>query len=376
MKKFITALSAIALCLIFASCEMLQSILPEKEAPEKVIKKVGVSIYNKGESLSASLAECLSEVFAGEQTEQTEYDLTILSAEGSANGQYNQIQLFIASGMELVVAELSETTFVSQIAKYAARRGVDVIFTGRLYDERLITKVFEEINAEKAAYEQAITEIRSEYEANKEDKGVFGNLLILPGKSLGAKKIKPVNEIGRVCFMGYDPSSMGQCFANILYPLPSAGDINASGKIEYTTLSLSVQYPFISEATSRFKEEMVGLGANAERRQTVVASQIDSAVTSMIGTISSGKAADTIICIGEEALWVVREAVKQTDKVPGKDFYIIALTQGAEENGNYSDCAGRVIYNAKLLAQNILEAGERMEEYNETVTYWKYEVVL
>ena len=105
-----------------------------------MIKRIGVTLSAGDDSICRDLGAALENAFNDISNEKIRYELYVIDAARSANGQYNQVDLFISSGYDAIIVDLIDGSKAYDIAKKAVEKGIkEVVFDrgGYLYTGRV-----------------------------------------------------------------------------------------------------------------------------------------------------------------------------------------------------------------------------------------------
>ena len=353
MKRTILLALVLFLCLSTVSCGSA-----DKKENASVIKRIGVTLSAGDDSICRDLGAALESAFNDISNEKIRYELYVIDAARSANGQYNHVDLFISSGYDAIIVDLIDGSKAYDIAKKAVENGVDVVFTGKDYPGQMPEEIYNEVRTaidEESGFENAC---REQLSAFRDTSGVYGKILLGAVYSAGKERTTRLVEPGRISYIGYYAPSAGTGLIEILDSLPSGGDMDRNGSIEYAVICTGKETPFSKSAMLSLTEMLNEKGVVSSKVKTVASNEKDSAVDSIVKLLTSEDPPDILFAMSDAAFSYADEALTSLGMKVGKDIFMISVSSGAEDLTEKipDSLSGAMVCNTTVLAEKIAQA--------------------
>ena len=144
--------------------------------------KVGVSIYKYDDNFMTLYREEIAAYFKTLETDTVKYDVTIMDGRGDQVEQTNQVDGFIAQGVDVMIINLVQSSSANTITQKAKAAGIPVVYINR-----------EPSTADMQAWD-------------------------------------------KICYVGADARQSGTYQGEIIRDLPRGGDIDGDGVVRYVML--------------------------------------------------------------------------------------------------------------------------------------------
>ncbi|MCR4722975.1 MAG: hypothetical protein K5629_04300 [Eubacteriales bacterium] len=353
MKRTVLLTLVLLICLSSASCGSSDNI--ENAA---VIKKVGITLSSGDDGICRDLGAALAVAFDDISDEKTGYEISVIDAALSANGQYNHVELFVSSGFDTVVVDLIDESKAYDIARLAVENGVDVIFTGMAYPDEMPEEIYREVRVaieEERGFENAC---REQLSALRDTTGVYGRILLGAVYSAGKEITTRLVEPGRISYIGYSAEDVGVAMIEILDSLPSSGDTDGSGNIEYAVICAGKEPPYSNYSIKYLAETLSEKGVASGRVKTVVSNDKDSAVEAIGKLLASEDPPDILFAMSDIAYEYAFEALTTQGMKTGRDIFLISVSGGRQDLSEKipDSLSAAVVCDTGVLAGKIAEA--------------------
>ncbi|MEG2295504.1 MAG: galactose ABC transporter substrate-binding protein [Oscillospiraceae bacterium] len=192
MKKILVLMLASMLTLSLAACSTTPTVSSsdtttpssETSAPNEETKtvKVGVCIYKFDDNFMTVYRNELDNYLKSLSTDEVKYEVTIVDGKGDQAEQTNQVNTFIADGVDVLIMNLVQSSSASTVIELAKKADVPVVFINR--------------------------------EPTTEDLAIWD----------------------KVTYVGADARQSGTFQGEIINELPNKGDLDSDGTINYVML--------------------------------------------------------------------------------------------------------------------------------------------
>ncbi|MDO5111508.1 MAG: galactose ABC transporter substrate-binding protein, partial [Clostridia bacterium] len=158
---------------------------PAAEAPaaaEPVTKKVGVCIYKFDDNFMTLYRQEIESYFKSLETDDVKYEVTIVDGKGDMAEQTNQVDTFLAQGVDVLIVNLVQSSSAATITDKCKAANVPVVY----------------INREPSADDMAAWD--------------------------------------KICYVGADARQSGTYQGEIVLGLADKGDVNGDGTVSYVMI--------------------------------------------------------------------------------------------------------------------------------------------
>lgn len=126
MKKLFALLLAVMFVFSLAACSS-----PAPAAAGKTTYKVGVCIYKFDDNFMTLYRQELQDYFATLNTDTVTYEVTIMDGKNDMAEQTNQVDTFLAQGVDVLIVNLVQSSSAATITQKADAAGVPVVYINR-----------------------------------------------------------------------------------------------------------------------------------------------------------------------------------------------------------------------------------------------------
>lgn len=314
MKKIVALLLAVMMLLGAVSAF----------AEDKPIK-VGVCIYQFNDNFMTlyrtELEKYLKETYGAE--------VTVVDGKNDQTEQTNQINSFIADGVDVLIINMVQATSSAAVTELAKEAGIPVIYINR--------------------------------EPSEEDMGLWE---------------------GKICYVGADASQSGSFQGKIVYDFNDAhGDLNGNGKVDYVMIMGDPENPDARLRTEYSVKYLTDNGVEVNKlfEQRGDWMQENGQQLAATALAQFGKEIDVIFCNNDAMALGAYQAIKEAGRKVNEDILLLgvdALDEVVEmiKNGEMTgSCVNDHIGQSHLAADLAIKAamGEMLDTY-----YWvDYRVV-
>lgn len=132
MKKVLALLVAVLLVFSFAACGGGQ------QKTEAKTYKVGVTIYQFDDNFMTLYRTEMENYFKSLETDSVKYDVTIMDAANDMATQVEQVNTFIAQGVDVLIVNLVQTSSAEQVTNLVQEAGIPCVLINREPAEEFI----------------------------------------------------------------------------------------------------------------------------------------------------------------------------------------------------------------------------------------------
>ena len=340
MKKLLALV--LALCMVAALCacgttaatttateaapaaaeEAVEEAAVEEAAPaaEAVTYKVGISIYQFTDNFMTLYRNKMEELFKAASTDEVKYEVTIVDGKNDMAEQTNQVNTFIAQGMDVIILNLVQTSSAEAVVKTVVDAGIPLVL----------------INREPAA--------------------------------------ENMTENAEVCYVGAKAQDSGTYQGQMIAALDNKGDLNGDGKVSYIMIEGD---PENSDAQYRTEFSVAALSEVIEVEclddQIGMWDQTKGNELCANALAKYGDAIEVVFCNNDAMALGAAAAIKDAGRVVGEDIYLVGVDalDEAVEMVKDGSMTGTVLNDANGQAQQAVDCaiallnGEAVEDY-----YW------
>lgn len=274
MKKIFTILLALLMVLSLSACSS-KTETSEGGSDVKEVN-VGVAIYQFNDNFMTLYRNEIAKYFdaLNAKDSSVHYNVTIVDGKNDAGTQAEQINTFIAQGVDALVVNLVQPSTIETVEEAAEAAGIPVVF----------------INREPA-----------EAEAHK----------------YGANQ----------CYVGAKAQESGTYQGQIIYDLPEHGDINGNGVVDYVMIMGDVNNTdaqYRTEFSIKYLTDN-GVQVNKLLEQTGNWDQAQGQEIAANALSSFGADIDVIFCNNDGMALGAYQSIVAAGRTVGEDIYLVGV---------------------------------------------------
>ncbi len=315
MKKLLTVLVALLMVLCLAGCGAKEE---EAAGPKEV--NIGVCIYQFNDNFMTLYREEIAKYFDALSNDEVKYNVEIVDGKNDAATQTEQINTFIAKGVDALIVNMVQPSTIEAVEDAAEEAGIPVVF----------------INREPAEAEA------HQYGANQ-------------------------------CYVGAKAQESGTYQGMIVYDLPNHGDLNGNGKVDYVMIMGDVNNTdaqYRTEYSIKYLTDN-GVEVNKLLEQTGNWDQAQGQEIAANALSNFGAEIDVIFCNNDGMALGAYQSIVAAGREVGKDIYLLGVDALDEcvEMVNAGTMTGTVLNDAVGQATACCDAvvgflaGEDVETY-------------
>ncbi len=240
--------------------------------------KVGVSIYKFDDNFMTLYRQELESYFKSLETDAVKYEVTIVDGKGDMAEQTNQVDTFLAQGVDVLIINLVQSSSAATITDKAKAAGVPVVY----------------INREPSADDMKAWD--------------------------------------KICYVGADARQSGTYQGEIIANLPNKGDQNGDGVVSYVMImgdpeNVDAQYrtefsiKALTDAGIQVEELFKQRGDWAQEKGQELAAN---------ALAQFGDKIDVIFCNNDGMALGAYQAIVAAGRTVGKDIYLVGVDALAE----------------------------------------------
>jgi len=240
--------------------------------------KVGVSIYKFDDNFMTLYRQELESYFKSLETDAVKYEVTIVDGKGDMAEQTNQVDTFLAQGVDVLIINLVQSSSAATITDKAKAAGVPVVY----------------INREPSADDMKAWD--------------------------------------KICYVGADARQSGTYQGEIIASLPNKGDQNGDGVVSYVMImgdpeNVDAQYrtefsiKALTDAGIKVEELFKQRGDWAQEKGQELAAN---------ALAQFGDKIDVIFCNNDGMALGAYQAIVAAGRTVGKDIYLVGVDALAE----------------------------------------------
>lgn len=293
----------------------------QSSSTEAKTYKIGISIYQFDDNFMTLYRQELENYFATLNTDSVTYEVTIVDGKNDMAEQTNQVDTFIAQGVDLLIMNLVQSSSAATVSEKAAAAGVPVVYINR--------------------------------EPSEEDMNAFDN----------------------ITYVGADARQSGTYQGEIIAELPDNGDVNGDGTVSYVMImgdpeNIDAQYR--TEYSIKALED-AGLTVENLFEQRGDWDQAKGQELAANALAQFGDKVDVIFCNNDAMALGAYQAIVSAGRTVGENIYLVGVDALDEcvEMVNNGTMTGTVLndhigqsHKAADVAVSMLN-GETAEKY-----YW------
>ena len=273
MKNTLSFVSAAALALSLTACSSSGSTAATSTADGAKEVNIGVTIYQFNDNFMTLYRQDIQSYFdeLNESQSDVHYNISIVDGNNDMATQTEQVNTFIAQGVDAMIVNLVQTSSGETIADLCEDAGIPVVF----------------INREMADYE---------YPADQ-------------------------------CYVGADARDSGTYQGQIIYDQENHGDLNGNGKVDYIMI---MGDPENSDAQFRTEYSIKyltdnGVEVNCLYQQTGNWDQAQGQEIAAAAISQYGSEIDVIFCNNDAMALGAAQAISAAGLTVGKDIYLVGV---------------------------------------------------
>ena len=266
MKKLLAVVLALVLALTLVACTTTGG---GETGGETAAKKVGVCIYKFDDNFMTLYRQELETYMKS----LGDYEITIVDGKGDMNEQTNQVDTFIAQGVDVLIVNLVNSSSAATITEKAKAADIPVVYINR--------------------------------EPSEEDMAAWD----------------------KICYVGADARQSGTYQGEIIAELPDHGDVNGNGTIDYVMIigdpeNIDAQYrtEFSIKALTDAGYEVNELLAQRGDWEQAKGQEIAATALSQFGNDI-----DVIFCNNDGMALGAYQAIVAADRTVGTDIYLVGV---------------------------------------------------
>ena len=235
--------------------------------------KVGVSIYKYDDNFMTLYREEIAAYFKTLETDTVKYDVTIMDGRGDQVEQTNQVDGFIAQGVDVMIINLVQSSSADTVTQKAKAAGIPVVYINR---------------------EPSTTDMQA---------------------------------WNKICYVGADARQSGTYQGEIIRDLPDHGDVDGDGVVRYVML---VGDPENTDAQYRTEFSIkaltdAGIAVDKLFEQRGDWEQSKGQELAANALAQHGAAIDVIFANNDGMAMGAIEAIKAANRTVGTDIYLVGV---------------------------------------------------
>jgi methyl-galactoside transport system substrate-binding protein len=251
----------------------LMVMLPVAAAGAAETVKVGVSIYKFDDNFMTLYRQEIERYFKSLETDAVKYDVTITDGKGDMAEQTNQVDNFIAQGVNVMVINLVQSSSAETVTLKAEAAGIPVVY----------------INREPSADD-----------------------------------MKGWNKI---CYVGADARQSGTYQGEIIVSLPDKGDANKDGTVSYIMIMGDPENVDAQYRTEFSIKALTDAGVKVEElfKQRGDWEQAKGRELAANALAQFGSKIDVVFCNNDGMALGAYQAIKEAGRTVNKDIYLVGV---------------------------------------------------
>ena len=320
MKKILAVLCALLMVFTLAGCSSNEApAADDSAASDKVV--IGVAIYQFNDNFMTLYRQNIENYFKDlSASSGTEYEVKIVDGKNDPGTQAEQINSFIAEGVDALIVNLVQPSTIETVEDAAEAAGIPVVFINR-----------EPEDAEAHTY--------------------------------GANQ----------CYVGAKAQESGTYQGQIVYDLPEHGDLNGNGVVDYVMIMGDVNNTdaqYRTEFSIKYLTDN-GVEVNELVKETGNWDQAQGQEIAANALAQHGDEIDVIFCNNDGMALGAFQAITAAGRTVGEDIYLLGVDALDEcvEMVNNGTMTGTVLNDgvgqAKAACDSVIAylAGESVETY-------------
>lgn len=242
-------------------------------APEKKTVNVGVSIYKFDDNFMTLYRNEIQNYFSSLSNNEVEYKVTIMDGKGDMAEQTNQVDTFIAQGMDVLIINLVQSSSAATVTERAEAAGIPVVY----------------INREPDATDMAAWD--------------------------------------KICYVGADARQSGTFQGEIIAELPDHGDANGDGVVSYVMIVGDPENVDAQYRTQYSIEALVDAGIQVEKLFEQRGDWMQEKGQELAATALAqfGDKVDVIFCNNDGMALGAYQSIVSAGRTVGQDIYLVGV---------------------------------------------------
>lgn len=273
MKKILSMILASVLIFTLAGCGGSQEAAPSEEASGDAVK-VGVCIYKFDDNFMTLYRQELEKYLETDLSANgTKYDVTVVDGKNDQAEQTNQVNTFIADGVDVLIVNLVQASAANTVIEAAKAADIPVVFINR--------------------------------EPSEEDLATYD----------------------KACYVGADARQSGTFQGEIIANLENKGDYNGNGTVDYVMIMgdpENVDAQYRTEFSIKALTD-AGLKVNKLFEQRGDWDQSKGQELANTALTQHGKEVDVIFCNNDAMALGAAQAIAANGRTVGKDIALVGV---------------------------------------------------
>lgn len=273
MKKILSMILASVLIFTLAGCGGSQEAAPSEEASGDAVK-VGVCIYKFDDNFMTLYRQELEKYLETDLSANgTKYDVTVVDGKNDQAEQTNQVNTFIADGVDVLIVNLVQASAANTVIEAAKAADIPVVFINR--------------------------------EPSEEDLATYD----------------------KACYVGADARQSGTFQGEIIANLENKGDYNGNGVVDYVMIMgdpENVDAQYRTEFSIKALTD-AGLKVNKLFEQRGDWDQSKGQELANTALTQHGKEVDVIFCNNDAMALGAAQAIAANGRTVGKDIALVGV---------------------------------------------------
>lgn len=273
MKKILSMILASVLIFTLAGCGGSQEAPPSEEASGDAVK-VGVCIYKFDDNFMTLYRQELEKYLETDLSANgTKYDVTVVDGKNDQAEQTNQVNTFIADGVDVLIVNLVQASAANTVIEAAKAADIPVVFINR--------------------------------EPSEEDLATYD----------------------KACYVGADARQSGTFQGEIIANLENKGDYNGNGTVDYVMIMgdpENVDAQYRTEFSIKALTD-AGLKVNKLFEQRGDWDQSKGQELANTALTQHGKEVDVIFCNNDAMALGAAQAIAANGRTVGKDIALVGV---------------------------------------------------
>lgn len=273
MKKILSMILASVLIFTLAGCGGSQEAPPSEEASGDAVK-VGVCIYKFDDNFMTLYRQELEKYLETDLSANgTKYDVTVVDGKNDQAEQTNQVNTFIADGVDVLIVNLVQASAANTVIEAAKAADIPVVFINR--------------------------------EPSEEDLATYD----------------------KACYVGADARQSGTFQGEIIANLENKGDYNGNGVVDYVMIMgdpENVDAQYRTEFSIKALTD-AGLKVNKLFEQRGDWDQSKGQELANTALTQHGKEVDVIFCNNDAMALGAAQAIAANGRTVGKDIALVGV---------------------------------------------------
>ena len=273
MKKIFSMILASVLIFTLAGCGGSQNTSTSNDSSEKTVK-VGVCIYKFDDNFMTLYRQELKKYLETELSANgTKYDVTVVDGKNDQAEQTNQVNTFIADGVDVLIVNLVQSSAANTVIEAAKAADIPVVFINR--------------------------------EPSEEDLAIYD----------------------KACYVGADARQSGTFQGEIIANLENKGDYNGNGVVDYIMIMgdpENVDAQYRTEFSIKALTD-AGIKVNKLFEQRGDWDQARGQELANTALTQYGNKVDVIFCNNDAMALGAAQAISANGRTVGKDIALVGV---------------------------------------------------